>query len=196
MPSGFCERELLFERKPASPDGKKVTVYRTGPFFEIEVSGVSLGKVRKTTNTFTEVGITRKLEVGQFEIILSPKEAEIIDNVNAERETQRNMSYEEKLVERQTVKQKIKSERQARFHEALQATPAMQDLNRALELEGTPKALPIEELNKIKGRASTCLFNRYLRGLVGELKYANEEITDINEAAAITMRIPLTLNTR
>jgi len=164
MPSGFCERELLFERKPAYPAGKKVTVYRTGPFFEIEVSGISLGKVRKTTNTFTEVGITRKLQVGQFEIILSPKEAEIIDNINLEREERRTISYEEKLMERQTVKQKLADEKRARFRASLRG-PAVDHLDELLALEGTPEAVSLEELNKAKTAASGELMHKYIYDL-------------------------------
>lgn len=192
MPSGIFEKEILIERKMA--DGKKMIIYRAGPFFDVELSGMKMGKVRKLTTELTPEGFTKTIKVGDYRITLSPKEIKILEDVIANREALRTMSYKDKLVERETVKKKLKDEYRARFNEALHGTPAMQELDKALTLERTPGALPKEELNKIKARASTDTMNRYFRGYVGEHKYASGEITDLQEALDLTASIPLKLN--
>ena len=162
MPSGTFEKEILIKRKMA--DGKKLIIYRAGPFFDVELSGVRMGKVRKISTEITPEGIAQGIKVGGYRITLSPKEIEILQAVIDEREERRSMGYEEKLMERQTVKQKLADEKRARFRASLRG-PAVDHLDELLALEGTPEAVSLEELNKAKTAASGELMHKYIYDL-------------------------------
>ncbi len=193
MPTGVYEtKEVLITRE--MPNGNSLKISKCGPFFEAELNGIYIGKVVQLSTIVTAEGTGRGLRLHNHMILLSADEAAIIDESRSADIAKRQVGYEDKLIERETVKTKRKNEHLARFHEATHATPAMKELDRALLLQGTKHALPVNELNKIKAAASTDFMNRYFRGFVGELKYASGEITDLQEALDLTASIPLKLN--
>jgi len=124
MPSGTFEKEILIKRKMA--DGKELIIYRAGPFFDVELNGIRMGKVRKLTTELTPEGISQVIKVGNYRLTLSPDEIEILQAVIDEREERRSMSYEERLRERKTVKEKIASEELTEFKRRMYCGPHWQ----------------------------------------------------------------------
>lgn len=111
MPSGVFEtRETLVQR---ATDEIALEIIKAGPFIEVELNGIEIGKVTKLSTILTEGGPAHGLRLPRHTILLTEKEAELLTEAFAEDARRR---YEKKSIATREADEKRRKEEESDWH--------------------------------------------------------------------------------